>query len=182
MISCCEAEVDLLTGNVKLMRVDILEDVGESMSPGVDVGQIEGAFVMGLGYWLTESLIFNRDNGELLTNRTWTYKPPGAKDIPIDFRVNFIRNSSNPYGVLRSKGKFEFQHLKGLNLTLILATGEPATAMAVVVLFAIRHALDSARIDSGLKTDDDFYHLGAPTTAETIFLSANNVTEQFLFK
>ncbi|GAB0094282.1 xanthine dehydrogenase [Sergentomyia squamirostris] len=161
-VSCAEIEIDTLTGMFQLRRVDILEDTGQSLSPNVDVGQVEGAFIMGIGYWLHEKLVFNRQNAELLTNRTWTYKPPGAKDIPVDFRITFLKNASNPAGVLRSK-----------------ATGEPALCMAIVALFALRHAIDAARKDSGA-SDGTYYALGAPTTAENILLlSANNI-DQFV--
>ncbi len=160
--TCCEVEVDILTGNYLLKRVDILEDVGQSMSPGVDVGQIEGAFVMGLGHFLMESLVYDKQTGELKTNRTWNYKVPGAKDIPIDFRIKFLQNSSNPFGVLRSK-----------------AVGEPATCMAFSAIMALRHALNSARVDSALNVDE-FFKLETPSTCETIFLAANNLHEQYL--
>lgn len=59
---------------------------------------------MGLGYWTSEHLMYDPKTGQLLTHRTWTYKPPGIKDIPIDFRIQFRRNAPNPAGVLRSKG------------------------------------------------------------------------------
>lgn len=129
--ACAEIEVDVLTGMVQILRVDIAEDVGNSMNPLVDVGQIEGAFTMGIGYWLTEKLIYDGQTGELLTNRTWTYKVPGAKDIPIDFRIKFLQNVNNE-GIFGSK-----------------ATGEPAFTLAIVVLFALRHAIDSVRADNG---------------------------------
>ncbi|XP_065079602.1 xanthine dehydrogenase/oxidase-like [Ochlerotatus camptorhynchus] len=160
-LSCAEVEIDVLTGNLQITRVDILEDTGESLSPGIDVGQIEGAFVMGLGYFLTEKIIFDPTNGELLTNRSWNYKPPGAKDIPIDFRIRFLQNSPNPVGVLRSK-----------------ITGEPASVMSVVVLFAIRHALISARTDAD-PAGDKWVSLGAPTTPELIHLLTGNSIEQY---
>ncbi|KXJ82609.1 hypothetical protein RP20_CCG012771 [Aedes albopictus] len=161
-LSCSEIEIDVLTGNLQIIRVDILEDTGESLSPGIDVGQIEGAFVMGLGYFLTEKLVYDPISGELLTNRSWNYKPPGAKDIPIDFRIRFLRNSPNPAGVLRSK-----------------TTGEPASVMSVVVLCAIRNALLSARQDAGIDADQLWVPLGAPTTPEDIHLLAGNTIAQY---
>lgn len=159
--ACAEVELDVLTGNLLLTRVDIVEDTGDSMSPLVDVGQVEGAFVMGIGYWLSEELVYDQRNGELLTNRTWNYKPPGAKDIPVDFRISFPKNNPNAHaGVLRSK-----------------ATGEPALCMAVVVQFALRHALESARKDSGAQ--EKWFQMGSAMTPERLFLAANNRVEDF---
>lgn len=95
--------MDILTGKHEILRADILEDVGQSMSPLIDIGQLEGAFVMGLGYYSTEELVYDSE-GQLKSNRTWTYKPYGAKDIPQEFHVRFSNNSLNPVGVLKSKG------------------------------------------------------------------------------
>ncbi|KAG4066033.1 hypothetical protein HA402_001280 [Bradysia odoriphaga] len=160
-LSCAEVEVDLLTGNLLVHRVDILEDAGVSLNPLIDVGQVEGAFIMGMSYWLTEALIYNRMNGELMTNRTWTYKPLGAKDIPIDFRVTLLQNSINSVFVLGSK-----------------AVGEPALTMSIVVNFALRNALESARRDAGI-TNDPWFRMTSPTTPEVIALSAGHSTDGF---
>lgn len=73
------------------------------MNPAIDIGQVEGAFVMGLGYWTTEQIKFS-EYGKVLTNNTYTYKIPVTKDIPIDFRIRFSEFNPNPAGILHSKG------------------------------------------------------------------------------
>ncbi|XP_025155411.1 xanthine dehydrogenase/oxidase isoform X3 [Harpegnathos saltator] len=152
-VTIAEVEVDMLTGQHVVNRVDLTEDVGISLNPEVDIGQIEGAFVMGMGYWTSEDLVYDPKTGSLLTNRTWNYKPPGAKDIPVDFRVSFRKNAANKFGVLRSK-----------------ATGEPPLCMTCVIPFAIRKALDSARADSG--NTDVWYRLDGPLTTERILMNS----------
>ncbi|KAJ2951466.1 hypothetical protein O0L34_g13618 [Tuta absoluta] len=102
-VCASETQLDALSGQRDVTRVDLLEDTGLSLSPVVDVGQIEGAFVMGLGLWTSEQLQYEPASGRLLTDRTWTYKPCGARDIPQSFRISFRRDSRNPAGVLRSK-------------------------------------------------------------------------------
>ncbi|XP_062550714.1 uncharacterized protein LOC134215573 [Armigeres subalbatus] len=159
-LTCAEVEVDILTGTIQVSRVDILEDVGESMNPGIDIGQVEGAFIMGLGYYLTEDLVYDPSNGALVNNRSWNYKVPGAQDIPIDFRVKFLKGSSNQYGVLRSK-----------------AVAEPALSMSPVLTYAIRYALRSARQDAGLP--DEWITLGSGTTPEKIFLLTGNDVDHY---
>ncbi|XP_062544106.1 uncharacterized protein LOC134211342 [Armigeres subalbatus] len=160
-LTCAEMEVDVLTGNVQIRRVDVLEDTGESISPGIDIGQIEGAFVMGIGLYFTENLVYSGQNGQLLTNRTWNYHLPGMKDIPVDFRVKLIHNTFNESFVLRSK-----------------TTGEPALNMTVALVFALRRALNSARKDAGL--DDEWFTMVAPSTPEQICLAAGSKLEQFV--
>ncbi|XP_072940393.1 xanthine dehydrogenase-like [Epargyreus clarus] len=155
-----EVEVDILTGNHDIKRVDLLEDTGRSLSPEVDIGQIEGAFVMGLGYWTSEKLIYDRKTGKILTDRTWTYKPPGIKDLPADFRVYFRRNSVNKFGVLQSK-----------------ATGEPAFCLAVVLTHAFREAIRSARLEAGY--EDQWVDIEYPCTVENIFSAVGHKLEHF---
>ncbi|KPI90909.1 Sensory neuron membrane protein 1 [Papilio xuthus] len=155
-----EVELDLLTGNHDIRRVDLLEDTGRSLSPEIDIGQIEGAFIMGLGYWTSENIIYDPKNGKILTDRTWTYKPPGLKDIPADFRIYFQRNSKNEVGVLQSK-----------------ATGEPALCLAAVITHALRETIRLGRLDAGY--DDHWVELGHPCSVENIFMAMEHKLEHF---
>ncbi|XP_037293464.1 xanthine dehydrogenase-like isoform X2 [Manduca sexta] len=162
-VGILEVEVDILTGNHDIRRVDILEDTGRSLSPEIDIAQIEGAFVMGLGYWTSEKLLFDDTTGRLLTDRTWTYKPPGIKDIPADMRIYFLRNARNEFGVLQSK-----------------ATGEPALCLATLITHGLREAVSSARLDAGY--EDKWIDIENPCTVENIFMAVEHKLEHFKLK
>ncbi|XP_030746527.1 xanthine dehydrogenase-like isoform X2 [Sitophilus oryzae] len=165
IFGCCalEVEVDILTGNHQVTRVDVIEDVGQSMSPLIDIGQLEGALVMGMGYQSTEELIYDTKTGRLTNDRTWNYKPFGAKDIPIDFRVKFPNNTFNPVGVLKSK-----------------AIAEPPLCLTVSLALAIRLAVGNARRDANA-TASTWYPIDGPSTVENTLLNTlNNYTQYTL--
>ncbi|XP_048383084.1 xanthine dehydrogenase-like isoform X2 [Stegostoma tigrinum] len=147
-VTVAEAELDVLTGENQINQVDMLFDCGESINPAIDIGQIEGAFVMGMGYWLMEKVIYDPDTGEVLNAGTWDYKPPFSKSIPINFNIELLKNAPNVMGVLRSK-----------------ASGEPPQCMSCVTLFAVKHAIEAARQDIG---KDSYFPLSGPATVDVI--------------
>jgi xanthine dehydrogenase large subunit len=139
-----EVIIDSLTGESRLLRVDILHDVGQSLNPAIDMGQVEGGFVQGVG-WLTSEELWWDPKGRLMTHAPSTYKIPTAHDWPKTFNVDLIPWSKNSEDVIyRSK-----------------AVGEPPLMLAMSVFYAIRDAI-SASAGGGLP------QLDAPATPERI--------------
>ncbi|HEX8372741.1 MAG TPA: xanthine dehydrogenase molybdopterin binding subunit [Chthoniobacterales bacterium] len=119
-----EVEVDGYTGMTQLRRVDILQDVGSSLNPGVDRGQVEGGFVQGVGWLTREELIWDPKTGRLLTHSASTYEIPAFSDAPAEFNIAFLQNAENPRAIHGSKG-----------------IGEPPLMLAISVREAIRDAV-----------------------------------------
>tara|TARA_B100000700_G_C14795972_1_gene738250 strand:- start:73 stop:921 length:849 start_codon:yes stop_codon:yes gene_type:complete len=142
-----EVIVDTLTGENKLIKVDILHDVGNSINPTIDYGQIEGAFVQGLG-WLTSEEVIWSNNGNLQTCSPSTYKIPVMNDIPINFNTKIFKNKGNTENVV-NKSK---------------AVGEPPFLLAISTFFAIKNAIKYVN-------KKDKIHLNAPATPENILNS-----------
>ncbi|WP_150525848.1 xanthine dehydrogenase molybdopterin binding subunit [Roseibium sediminis] len=142
--ACAEVTIDTMTGEMTVDRVDILHDVGHSLNPAIDIGQIEGGFVQGMG-WLTTEELWWDEQGRLRTHAPSTYKIPTASDIPADFNVNLYQGRGNPQETIyRSK-----------------AVGEPPVMLANAVFCAINDAV--ASLKPGVVPD-----LNAPATPEAI--------------
>ncbi len=143
--ACTEVAIDTLTGESRVLGVDILHDVGRSINPAIDIGQIEGGFVQGMGWLTTEQLVWN-DKGHLTTHAPSTYKIPATGDIPEHFRVDLWPEANREDNVFGSK-----------------AVGEPPFMLAISVFEALRAAVASTRPDRR-----DPVKLVAPATAENL--------------
>jgi xanthine dehydrogenase large subunit len=141
-----EVEIDGFTGEYRLLRTDILEDVGESFSPIVDLGQVEGGFIQGVGWLTLEELVWNAQ-GHLATAGASTYKLPSWSEIPDVFNVDFLERAADPDVVMGSK-----------------AVGEPPLMLAISVREAIRDAV-AAFGDGGPLT------FASPATPERVFFA-----------
>ncbi|HEY2845790.1 MAG TPA: xanthine dehydrogenase molybdopterin binding subunit [Bryobacteraceae bacterium] len=141
-----EIEIDGFTGEYRLLRTDILEDVGESVSPTIDRGQVEGGFIQGVGWLTLEELVWNAQ-GHLATAGASTYKLPSWSEMPEVFNVDFLQRAAEPGCILGSK-----------------AVGEPPLMLAISVREAIRDAV-AAFGDGGPLT------FASPATPERVFFA-----------
>jgi xanthine dehydrogenase large subunit len=144
-----EVMIDTLTGENKLLKVDILQDVGNSINPSIDIGQIEGGFVQGLG-WLTSEEVSWGNDGKILTFSPSTYKIPVMNDIPKNFNVKIYNKGINNENTI-NKSK---------------AVGEPPLLLAISTYFAIKNAISYAKKNNKI-------NLTAPATPENILNSIN---------
>lgn len=156
--ACSEVEIDTLTGETFIRRCDVIYDMGKSLNPAIDVGQVEGAFMQGVGYVLTEKTIFQPDGenrGQLNTLNTWTYKPPATSTLPEQLNVYLYPRElsknvpEDPFDLLSSK-----------------EVGEPPLVLAVSVFCAIKKAVMACREDLG--RGEAWVDMVAPATPEAV--------------
>ena len=159
-----EVAIDTLTGESKVLRVDILHDVGNSINPAIDIGQIEGGFIQGMGWLTSEELYWvpeGRKQGHLFTHAPSTYKIPTATDMPKIFNVNLYDNQNLENTIHRSK-----------------AVGEPPFMLALSVFSALRDAVSASIttpiLQNGIKVKP---FLSAPATPEAILQAIVNAKQ-----
>ncbi|CAB1330519.1 unnamed protein product [Coregonus sp. 'balchen'] len=146
-VACSEVEIDCLTGSHKNIHTSIVMDVGNSLNPALDIGQVEGGFMQGVGLYTLEELKYS-PQGYLFTRGPGMYKIPAFGDIPTDLTVSLLRDAPNDKAIFSSK-----------------AVGEPPLFLAASVFFAIKDAITAARKESGLSGP---FRLDSPATPERI--------------
>jgi xanthine dehydrogenase large subunit len=150
--AAAEVAIDTLTGETRVLRAELIEDCGRSLNPAIDLGQIEGAFVQGMGWLTCEELVWD-EKGRLRTVGPSTYKIPGSRDVPPIFRARLLKDAPN-----REDTIF---HSK--------AVGEPPLMLAISVWLAIRDAVASLGPKGGPK--GAVPQLDAPATPERVLMA-----------
>ncbi|XP_055891066.1 xanthine dehydrogenase/oxidase-like isoform X3 [Biomphalaria glabrata] len=159
-VGCSVVEIDCLTGDHQVLSTDIVMDVGHSLNPAIDVGQIEGAFMQGYGLWCLEQVKMT-SQGKLLSNGPGNYKVPSLSTIPQSFNISLLKTAGNPKAVYSSK-----------------AIGEPSLCLAISVFMAIKAAIRAARLESGYT---GHFTLDSPATPDRVRMAClDRFTEQFL--
>jgi xanthine dehydrogenase large subunit len=146
-----EVEVDTLTGYTRLLRTDIVHDVGDSINPKIDLGQVTGGFIQGVGWCITETMRWSAD-GKLLNHSPDTYKIPTIDDIPLEFNVELLSDAPNPKAIRKSK-----------------AVGEPPLMLAFSAWLAVKDAISAV----GNHRYEPTFHL--PASNELVLLSAEEI-------
>uniref|UniRef100_A0A672MMD3 xanthine dehydrogenase n=1 Tax=Sinocyclocheilus grahami TaxID=75366 RepID=A0A672MMD3_SINGR len=146
-VAVSEVEIDCLTGSHKNLHTSIVMDVGKSLNPALDIGQVEGGFMQGLGLFTLEELRYSPD-GYLYTRGPGMYKIPAFGDIPIELKISLLRDTPNEKAIFSSK-----------------AVGEPPLFLAASVFYAIKDAITAARAESNLTGP---FRLDSPATPERI--------------
>ncbi len=157
--ACAEVLVDTLTGEHKLLRADVLHDVGRSLNPAIDIGQVEGAFIQGMGWLTMEELHWHPQTGQLLTHAPSTYKIPTANDCPAHFDVQLYAAEDG-------------DHQAADTIHRSKAVGEPPLLLPFSVFLAIRDAISATgghRVDPPLR---------APATPEAVLDALDAVQAQ----
>lgn len=161
-----EVEIDVLTGEFTILRADLLYDAGKSPNPAIDIGQIEGGYVQGVGFATTEEVVYDHAGG-LVTDNIWSYKPPCSKTIPLDFRVRL-----HPVDPVRQAAQ---ERGEKLAVKSSKSAGEPCLTLGVTASLAIRRAIMDARRE--LTGRDDWLPMDLPATCQRIQMNCGVTTE-----
>ncbi|KXZ51962.1 hypothetical protein GPECTOR_11g85 [Gonium pectorale] len=157
-VALAVAEVDVLTGERRVLRSDVMFDLGRPVNPAVDLGQVEGAFVQGLGMMLSEKAEYDSTTGSLVQNSTWSYKPPAASCVPATFNVTLLKDAPLASAVRRAEAgrypPFPAPITAPLPAKLPLgakACGEPPLLLSSVALMALQRATQAGRREAAAR-------------------------------
>ncbi|KAL9183361.1 hypothetical protein ACHAXT_005148 [Thalassiosira profunda] len=161
-VALAEVEIDVLTGDHRTISSDVLVDVGSSINPAIDIGQIEGAFIQGMGWSTVEEVVYADDDhtwirprAKVFTTGPGTYKIPAFNDVPESFNVSLLDNADNPFAVHSSK-----------------AIGEPPFFLGCSVFFAIKDAVAAARRGEG--DSGGYFEFRMPATSERVRMACKD--------